>query len=646
MSRLSVLVAVLASLTACTSEPAVRAPADTSGTDAASADGAADVTDSDLPEVPSTCTAEGCPCDDDSQCDDGNPCTEGEACFEGTCAAGQASACDDANVCTDDSCVLPGGCTHTDNTATCQDGNACTVGDPCVAGACKPGVPEVCDDGNACTDDSCNPTFGCTFVHNQVECIPGNACVEPTHCAYGMCLQVKGKPCDDGIACTYDVCDPVAGCESLPLPAPASCTDGVLRDDRCWKVLKQGGTWAGARQGCHGWGGELASIHDKPEDLFARGLIDGTCGKDATAWLGLTDRAIEGQFRWVDGEKGGFYGFAPGEPNNAGNEDFAAMVPGGKWNDTDGSAATCALCARRIVSACDNPKGCEIGAVCSAGACLPATTTRTCDDGNPCTADACDPGKGCSFQGLPDDVTCGSAGVCSATTCVVSLATEATSCASLLQLDPQAVSGIYTLQGQAGQGKSAPFQTFCEMLGDGGGWTLALKVDGADPESGYDGAVWTSADVSGTVALDTQPGKTLAFSTLTVHELRVGMRVQGVVRWLVLPLQGTSLQALFSAGKPVSTELGAAAWEKLLDPGSVQSNCLLEGLNVVPQGGGRVRVGITGNNEDDCGSDDSWLGLGGGGACGVTKTTGGNVACWYPDHGDANVAAIGYLMVR
>lgn len=634
------VVLALAVASGCSTQPTV-AHLDAQGTDGMAGDTGVDVPAADLPEVPSTCTSEGCPCQDDSGCDDGNPCTEGEACLDGTCAAGTLATCDDGNLCTDDSCVLPGGCTHTDNAATCQDGNACTAGDPCVGGTCHAGSPEVCDDGNTCTDDSCNPAIGCTFVHNQAECIPGNACVEPSFCAYGMCQQGKGKPCDDGLACTYDVCDPLTGCASLPLPAPGPCTDGSLRDGRCWKILAKPSSWTEARAACQGWGGELASVHDKAEDLFARGLVDATCGKDATAWLGLTDRAIEGQFRWVDGEKGGFWQFAPGEPNNAGNEDYATLLPDGKWNDSDGSAAPCAVCARRVVSPCDDPLGCQVGAVCSAGACLPATATRTCDDGNPCTADACTPGKGCQFTGLPDDVSCGTAGVCQAATCVVTLATDATSCAAVLQGDPQAVSGVYTLQG-----KAAPFQAFCDMQADGGGWTLALKVDGADPANGYDGAVWTAADVSGTVALDSQPGKTLAFSTLTVHEVRVGLRGKGVVRWLVLPVSGTSLQSLFTAGKPVPTQLGALAWETLLDPGSVQSNCLLEGLNVVPGGGGKVRVGISANNEDDCSSNDSWLGLGGSGACGVQKTTAGNVACWYADHGEANVPAIGYLMVR
>ena len=38
----------------------------------------------------------------------------------------------DSNPCTDDRCDGAGGCAHTDNTMTCDDGNACTRGDRCA----------------------------------------------------------------------------------------------------------------------------------------------------------------------------------------------------------------------------------------------------------------------------------------------------------------------------------------------------------------------------------------------------------------------------------------------------------------------------------------------------------------------------------
>src|SRR5262249_1994949 len=44
--------------------------------------------------------------------------------------------------CTDDVCDGAGTCTHTPNTAPCDDGNTCTVGDVCVGGTCVSGAPQ------------------------------------------------------------------------------------------------------------------------------------------------------------------------------------------------------------------------------------------------------------------------------------------------------------------------------------------------------------------------------------------------------------------------------------------------------------------------------------------------------------------------
>ena len=61
-------------------------------------------------------------------------------------------------------------------------------------------------------------------------------------------------------------------------------------------------------------------------------------------WIGLSDRQVEGEFRWVNGEPLSYQNFAPGEPNNTTpegkEEDFVALAldPSynpviGYWND-------------------------------------------------------------------------------------------------------------------------------------------------------------------------------------------------------------------------------------------------------------------------------------------------------------------------
>jgi hypothetical protein len=64
-------------------------------------------------------------------------------------------------------------------------------------------------------------------------------------------------------------------------------------------------------------------------------------------WLGLTDRAEEGRWVWVDGAPlDTLDGFAPGEPNDAGpeGEDCAHARLDGPWNDLDCGAALPFVC--------------------------------------------------------------------------------------------------------------------------------------------------------------------------------------------------------------------------------------------------------------------------------------------------------------
>ena len=44
--------------------------------------------------------------------------------------------------------------------AECQDSNQCAINERCDSGACI-SDPVNCDDGNACTQDLCDPAAGC-----------------------------------------------------------------------------------------------------------------------------------------------------------------------------------------------------------------------------------------------------------------------------------------------------------------------------------------------------------------------------------------------------------------------------------------------------------------------------------------------------
>ncbi len=85
-------------------------------------------------------------------------------------------------------------------------------------------------------------------------------------------------------------------------------------------------TWTNARTACANMGGHLVTITSAAQNTF----VFNTC---PSGWIGFTDEAVEGQWKWVTNETVTYTNWNGGEPNNAGNEDYAQFVSGGRWND-------------------------------------------------------------------------------------------------------------------------------------------------------------------------------------------------------------------------------------------------------------------------------------------------------------------------
>lgn len=84
--------------------------------------------------------------------------------------------------------------------------------------------------------------------------------------------------------------------------------------------------WTNARAACQAMGGYLVTVTTAAENNFIFNLWP-------SGWIGLTDEVNEGQWRWVTGEPYSYTSWNPGEPNNAGNEDYVQFVGAGRWND-------------------------------------------------------------------------------------------------------------------------------------------------------------------------------------------------------------------------------------------------------------------------------------------------------------------------
>ncbi|MBN2799239.1 MAG: hypothetical protein JXX28_08855, partial [Deltaproteobacteria bacterium] len=224
-------------------------------------------------------------------------------------------------------------------------------------------------------------------------------------------------------------------------------------------------------------------------------------------------------------------------------------------------------------------------------------------------------------------------------------------CADVLENVDDASDGAYWVDSI---GSTAPYLAYCDMSTEGGGWTLALKADGTQPTFSYDAAYWTNTSLLNPTSADLShtQAKLEPFLSMPFSEVMAGIAypidTSGdlFLTTLVLPQGGSSLRSLFSGGY-VATTQGRAAWKGLMAGSSLQPNCNKEGFNVY-HSYSRVRVGIYANQEGDCGSPDSRLGIGGqGSTCGqLDGLSVGNAAGCSPDLGDKNLYAWGALFLR
>ncbi|MBM4355110.1 MAG: hypothetical protein FJ109_15220, partial [Deltaproteobacteria bacterium] len=161
-------------------------------------------------------------------CDDGLFCNGTETCnVNAGCQAGALVPVSDGIACTKDYCdEALDSVVHLPQDPTCDDGLFCNGKEKCDAIAgCVPGPIPAVDDGIPCTVDSCNEAANVvTHAPDHAVCSNGNPCDGQEWCSTNQgCLAGPAPNLDDGIACTIDTCDPVAG--GLHLPDPSYCDD-------------------------------------------------------------------------------------------------------------------------------------------------------------------------------------------------------------------------------------------------------------------------------------------------------------------------------------------------------------------------------------------------------------------------------------
>ncbi len=553
----------------------------------------------------------------------GMVCAGGMVCLSGTCGCpGTLTDCGGTCINTATSDANCGACAM-----ACASGLLCASG-TCVT-SCPSSTPTQCGSGaTAYCANTTNDPYDCSAC--------GTACPNEQQCSNGACACPTTAP---------DACSTGANAVCTRLESdPANC-------GTCGKVCATGQMCSSGECTC-----PTAAKPDACGAVCTNLQTDhgncGTCGKACPNGMICATGTCQSSCP-----------ASMSTPCGSGSTAYCA--------DTTSDASNCGGCGT----------ACADGAACAGSACVCPTGQTTCG------GDASGPGicvltGQCLSGALPTD------------------------CSALRLLSPALGSGAYTIDPDGVSGPIAPFPVYCDMAADGGGWTLALKADGTsnNPSAAqfrYGSSVWTTASPTdpnyafNTASPDVttrMSAKYMSFNTLPYTQVRLGMSDLTSVQYVQFSLPGpaayttgatgkvsqSSLRATFAAGTtimagqagiPAQNAIGAAMltaqngppagagtptraeWLALTSVSYLQPSCNFGGLNVDPTAGtvgnARTRVGVVGNDQGDCTSPDSYMGLGNDGAtCGRATYYVGNSAGCVPDGMNGAVGAFAYLYVR
>ena len=353
---------------------------------------------------------------DAAACDDGFWCNGAEGCdaVQG-CQPGTAPDCNDGVGCTQDSCdEQADACVNAPDNAACDDGLWCNGPEVCdpEAGCQRQAAPD-CDDGIACTIDTCDEERDmCLQTPDDAACSDGNDCTVDTclpdsgcqhvagnqgqvcdqggctgTCSDGLCVPcacADDGDCDDGFACTTDICD--AG-------VCVYQTDDAACDDGQWC---NGAERCVVDQGC-----QPGTAPDCDDGV---GCTDDSCDEDADHCSNVVDHANCDDGDWCNGAEvcDAVQDCQPGTPPDC--DDGVNCTDDSCDEDGDVCLHTAndANCDDGFF--CNGAETCDAQNGCQAGG-------DPCDDGVGCTVDTCDEdADSCSHA--PDDAACNDGAFC------------------------------------------------------------------------------------------------------------------------------------------------------------------------------------------------------------------------------------------
>ncbi|NXC65819.1 PGCA protein, partial [Anhinga anhinga] len=163
----------------------------------------------------------------------------------------------------------------------------------------------------------------------------------------------NGATCVDGIDSFKCLCLPSYGGDLCEIDLE-NCEEGWTKfQGHCYRHFEERETWMNAETRCRQHQAHLSSIITPEEQEFVNSHAQDY------QWIGLSDRAVENDFRWSDGHSLQFENWRPNQPDNffAAGEDCVVMIwhEQGEWNDVPCNYHLPFTCKKGTVACGDPP---------------------------------------------------------------------------------------------------------------------------------------------------------------------------------------------------------------------------------------------------------------------------------------------------